>query len=157
MHNNLDFKRRTGMGLLPMLGVLVVSACGGGGGGNTPPVNTPSNSAPVAVADSYTVATPGGSISPAAPGVLANDTDANNDPLTAALVSNVSNGTLTLNTNGSFTYTHNGGSSTSDSFTYRANDGTADSNTVTVTISITQPAPGSSNWDQMIWDQDNWG
>jgi VCBS repeat-containing protein len=69
--------------------------------------------------------------------VLANDTDSNADALTAVLVSNVTNGTLTLNSNGTFSYTHNGSESTSDSFTYKANDGTIDGNVVTVTISIT--------------------
>ena len=41
----------------------------------------------------------------AAPGVLANDTDPDGDPLTAVLVTGPSHGTLTLNANGSFTYT----------------------------------------------------
>ena len=111
------------------LTMLALAACGGGGGGG-------SNSAPSAVADSYAVAMPGGSLSVAAPGTLANDTDTNGDPLTAVLVSNVSNGTLALNPNGSFSYTHNGGSSTRDAFSYRANDGSANSNTVTVTLTI---------------------
>ncbi|OGO23305.1 MAG: hypothetical protein A2144_12865 [Chloroflexi bacterium RBG_16_50_9] len=74
----------------------------------------------------------------AAPGVLTNDSDANGDPLTAVLVSGVSQGSLTLNSNGSFTYTPTAGYAGSDSFTYKANDGKADSNTATVTITITQ-------------------
>lgn len=41
---------------------------------------------------------------------------------------------LTLNANGSFTYTPNANFNGTDSFTYRANDGTADSNIATVTI-----------------------
>jgi VCBS repeat-containing protein len=94
------------------------------------------NQAPVAVADAYSVGT-GGTLSPAAPGVLGNDTDADGDPLTAVLDTSPTNGTLTLNPNGSFTYVHDGGGSTTDSFTYHANDGVADSNTVTVTITIT--------------------
>ena len=44
---------------------------------------------------------------------------------------------FTLNANGSFTYTHNGGETTTDSFTYRANDGALNSNVATVTITIT--------------------
>ena len=39
-----------------------------------------------------------------APGVLANDTDVDGDPLTAVLVAGPAHGTLTLNANGSFTY-----------------------------------------------------
>ncbi|NJR12738.1 hypothetical protein HC776_02405, partial [bacterium] len=45
-----------------------------------------------------------------------------------------------LNANGTFSYTHNGSSTTSDSFTYKANDGMADSNIVTITITITGTA-----------------
>jgi FG-GAP repeat/Bacterial cadherin-like domain len=65
---------------------------------------------PVAVADSYSVPS-GGSINSVAeglPGVLANDFDADGDALTASLITNVVNGTLTLNPNGSFTYQHSG-------------------------------------------------
>jgi hypothetical protein len=42
------------------------------------------------------------------PGVLGNDIDAEDDP-SAVLVGNVSDGTLTLNADGSFTYTPNAG------------------------------------------------
>ena len=65
----------------------------------------------------------------AAPGVLANDTDADGDPLTAALVGDPAHGTLTLNVDGSFTYTPDANYNGTDSFTYKANDGTADSST----------------------------
>ena len=59
-------------------------------------------------------------------GTLSNDTDANGDNLTAILVSDVSNGTLTFNSDGSFSYTPNANYNGSDSFTYKANDGTDD-------------------------------
>jgi VCBS repeat-containing protein len=71
-----------------------------------------------------------------APGVLANDTDADGDPLTAIKVDNTSNGTLTLNSDGSFTYKPNLNYNGPDSFTYMARDGTADSNVATVTITV---------------------
>jgi len=70
-------------------------------------------------------------------GVLANDTDTDGDSLTAILVSDASNGTLSLDSDGTFSYTHDGSETTSDSFTYKANDGTADSNTATVSITVT--------------------
>jgi hypothetical protein len=76
-------------------------------------------------------------LSVAAPGVLGNDSDADGDPLTAVLVSDVSNGTLTLNSDGSFSYTPDGGFSGSDSFAYVANDGQADSNLATVSLTVT--------------------
>ena len=59
-------------------------------------------SAPVAVADSYSTAQ-NTALVQAAPGVLANDTDADADPLTAIVDTNVTNGTLALNANGGFT------------------------------------------------------
>ena len=78
----------------------------------------------------------------AAPGVLDNDTDANNDPLTAILQDNVSNGTLTLNDNGFFNYMPNTDYIGDDTFSYFAFDGTALSDTTaTVTISIIEDTP----------------
>ncbi len=96
------------------------------------------NDAPVTVADSIVV-NEGGTATVLAGGatsVLTNDSDAESDPLSAILVSGPANGTLTLNPNGTFSYTHNGGETTTDSFTYKANDGTADGNTVTVNITV---------------------
>jgi VCBS repeat-containing protein len=71
-----------------------------------------------------------------APGVLDNDSDPDGDDLTAVLDTDVSNGSLTLNSDGSFTYTPAPGYSGADGFTYHANDGTANSNTVTVVIDV---------------------
>ena len=62
-------------------------------------------------------------------GVLANDTDADNNSLTAVIVSNPSHAaTFTLNSNGSFSYTPVTNYSGPDSFTYRASDGQNTSN-----------------------------
>jgi large repetitive protein len=103
---------------------------------------TPVNDAPVAVADSYSVLK-NGTLNIAAPGVLANDTDADSDPLTAIKVTDPAHGTLTLNSNGSFSYTPTAGWSGADNFTYKANDGTAYSNAVVVNITVndTNEAP----------------
>jgi VCBS repeat-containing protein len=95
------------------------------------------NSAPVANADSYSTAEDT-QLSVPAKGVLANDTDANGDTLTAALVSNVQNGTLTLNSNGSFVYQPKADFSGGDSFSYRASDAQATSSPATVTISVSK-------------------
>jgi VCBS repeat-containing protein len=98
---------------------------------------SPVNDAPVAVNDAYGV-NEGDTLTVAAPGVLGNDTDAENDSLTAVLVSGPANASsFTFNADGSFSYTHNGGETTSDSFTYKANDGSLDSNVATVNITIT--------------------
>jgi VCBS repeat-containing protein len=98
--------------------------------------------APVANDDSYTTAS-AQNLVVAAPGVLANDTDA--DPgttLTAAATSMPGNGTLTLNADGSFTYAPDGGFYGSDSFSYEANDGTSSSNMAVVTLTVTAPMGG---------------
>ena len=69
---------------------------------------------------------------------LANDTDAEDDDLTADEVTGPQHAeSFTLNDDGSFTYVHDGGEDTTDSFTYRVYDGTAYSDPVTVTITIT--------------------
>ncbi|HND53969.1 MAG TPA: Ig-like domain-containing protein, partial [Pirellulaceae bacterium] len=95
------------------------------------------NHAPVAAADGYTTSSGQSLIVGTSSGVLSNDTDADNNTLTAAIVTTPSHGTVTLNTNGSFTYTPTNGFSGTDSFTYRANDGTADSSPATVTLTVT--------------------
>jgi VCBS repeat-containing protein len=94
----------------------------------------PVNAAPVAVPDSYTTAedTPLTGTT-----VLANDTDVEGSPLTAALVTQAGHGIVVLNTDGTFTYTPNANYNGPDSFTYHANDGTADSNVAIVSISVT--------------------
>jgi VCBS repeat-containing protein len=94
------------------------------------------NTAPVAVADSYST-TAGTALVVAAAGVLANDTDAQANPLTAALDAAPGHGSLTLNPNGGFTYTPAAGYAGPDSFTYHANDGTANSATATASITVT--------------------
>jgi Bacterial Ig domain/WD40-like Beta Propeller Repeat/Beta-propeller repeat len=109
------------------------------GGLDTATVNitvTSVNDAPVANDDIYSVNfnTP---VIVTTPGVLANDADVEGDALSAALVADVSNGTLALASDGSFTYTPNPNFSGADSFTYRASDGTALSNVATVQITVT--------------------
>ena len=93
------------------------------------------NAAPVAVADSYVV-DEDATLTVAADGVLANDTDREGDSLSAMLVDDVTNGTLSFLADGSFTYTPDADFSGADSFTYKANDGTDDGNTVTVDITV---------------------
>ncbi|WP_348223492.1 Ig-like domain-containing protein [Luteolibacter sp.] len=101
------------------------------------------NTAPVAAADSYSTNQDTALIVPAA-GVLVNDTDAQSQPLTAAINAGPGHGAVTLNANGSFTYTPTAGYSGADSFTYHANDGLLDSNTATVSLTI-NPVVGLVN------------
>jgi VCBS repeat-containing protein len=93
------------------------------------------NDAPVAANDAYAT-DEDTTLTVAAPGVLVNDTDVEGDSLTAVLASSPSHGTLTLNADGSFSYTPNANFNGSDSFTYKANDGTDASNVATVTITV---------------------
>ena len=114
-------------------------------------VNVP----PSAVNDSYSTNQDTQLTVNAANGVLKNDTDANNDTLTAALNANVAHGTLALNADGSFVYMPNAGYTGSDTFTYHANDGTANSNvaTVTITVNAVNHAPVAVN-DAFAVNQD---
>jgi VCBS repeat-containing protein len=93
------------------------------------------NSGPAAVADSYGV-DEDAALVVAAAGVLGNDSDPDADSLTAQLVSDVSNGTLVLNADGSFTYTPDADFNGQDSFSYRASDGELSTDPVTVTITV---------------------
>ncbi len=95
-------------------------------------VNTP----PVAVADAYSTPqdTP---LVVIAPGLLANDTDADGDPLTAAVDTNPAHGTVVVEVNGGFTYTPDTGYSGPDSFTYTAHDPWLASAPAVVSITVT--------------------
>jgi VCBS repeat-containing protein len=93
------------------------------------------NDAPVAASDAYSTNedTP---LTVAAPGVLGNDSDVDGDALTASLVSAPSHGSLTLNSNGSFTYSAAANFNGGDSFSYRAGDGSLVSSVATVSITV---------------------
>ena len=99
------------------------------------------SSVPVAANDSYSVQSGSTLTVNAVNGVLANDSNADGNPLSAALVTGVSNGTLTLNADGSFSYTSNAGYAGSDSFTYTASDSDATSAPATVSITVTGSTP----------------
>ena len=98
-------------------------------------VTADDNTAPTAVNDNYTMQQDG-TLVMAAPGVLANDSDPDGDPLTAVLETNPASGSVTLDADGSFTYTPVPGFAGTDTFTYRAGDGTAQSNVAAVTLNV---------------------
>ncbi len=100
-------------------------------------VEPPPNVAPVAVGDGIYTTPFGTVLAVAAPGVLANDSDPNpGTVLTAVLSGGPANGGLTLNSDGSFSYTPNAGTSGADSFTYQASDGLLLSAVTTVNVSV---------------------
>jgi VCBS repeat-containing protein len=131
----------------------------GRGGTDTATVSitvVPTNDPPLARNDSYYV-TEGGTISinlDGLSGILANDSDPDNDTLTASLLDYVNHGALTLNPDGSFTYNHDGSKTKDDSFTYIASDGNSTSNAATVSF-IIKPLtyPTVTNNDDYIVDE----
>lgn len=94
------------------------------------------NRPPQALDDSYTLSEDQTLASSAAEGVLANDSDPDRDPISAALVSGPQHGTLEFNSTGAFTYTPEANFFGTDTFTYRANDGKLDSGLATVTLVV---------------------
>ena len=104
-----------------LISSIVLTACGDDGNSSGA-----ANNSPVAVDDNFSV-NEGGTIvidNLVFDSILSNDSDIENDTLTAILVSNVSAGVLALNSDGTLSYTHNGSENTDDSFTYQASDGT---------------------------------
>lgn len=113
--------------LFALVTLFVLSACD--------TENSPANTAPVAT-DASVSLLPGGSITDT---LAASDVDG--DSLTISIVTNASNGSLTLDdaTTGDYTYIH-GGTPDGDSFTFKGNDGLLDSNIATVQVTTVIPA-----------------
>ncbi|WP_165065984.1 Ig-like domain-containing protein [Paludisphaera rhizosphaerae] len=97
------------------------------------------NKPPVAGDDAYNYR-PGTPLLVGAPGVLANDQDPNGQAITAALVTPPAHGSLTLNSDGSFTYTPAAGWSGADAFTYKVGDGELQSAAATVQLLVASPS-----------------
>ncbi|WP_418639027.1 DUF7507 domain-containing protein [Winogradskyella sp.] len=104
------------------------------------PESSTENEPPIANADTAT--TPEGTS--IAIVILANDFDPDTDPITITGTTNPSNGTITVNNNGTITYTPNDGFTGEDTFTYTiCDDGNpqlCDTATVTVTVQDTSMA-----------------
>ncbi len=94
------------------------------------------NEAPVADDDAYTTNEDTTLDVTADNGVLANDTDTEDDALTATLVQDTENGALTLNEDGSFIYEPDADFNGADTFTYKADVGSSSSETATVNITV---------------------
>ena len=154
----VDFVARTGVGSAPRIrfhgfaaGPPSSGGGGGAGGGGTPPPATPVVSAH---ADSYQATNNAVLTENAAAGVLANDTDSANHPLSVDRLNgsivltetSVKGAAVTLSADGSFAYDPTGSSTlaaiprgqiTTDTFTYRVSDGQGGNDTGTVTITVT--------------------
>ena len=93
------------------------------------------NTLPVGLNDSYTLLQDS-IFSVEAPGLLINDSDADNNELSIISMSGPENGTLVMSSDGSFIYTPNKDFVGVDSFTYVVHDGYGNSSPVTVTLTV---------------------
>jgi hypothetical protein len=98
-------------------------------------------SAPQAQNDSYAIAHDTTLTMPASSGVTTNDTDANNDLLSASLVRGPRYSSLILQPSGAFSYTPNAGFVGTDSFLYQASDGVLSSNIALITLKVADGPP----------------
>ncbi|MBT8215353.1 MAG: tandem-95 repeat protein, partial [Acidimicrobiia bacterium] len=96
------------------------------------------NSPPEPAPDFYELAA-GASVTVGPPGLLANDVDPDGDPLTVTVIVPPAAGTLTVTSDGGFTYTHNGSNTAEDVFVYQASDGRGGSALATVKFSLLDP------------------
>ncbi len=108
-----------------------------------PVVNLP----PVAFAQALTVLT-GGTV-----GGTLTGSDPEGAPLSFSLLSGTANGSVVVNVDGTFSYTHNGGATTSDSFLFEVFDGVHTSNaTVTITVTTLPPPPAPNGAPVVVDD-----
>lgn len=110
--------------------------------------NFDDDAAPLTEADAYlTNASPSQPLAIALPGVLANDSDENNDPLVAVKMTDPQKGVLDLDFDGSFVYTPSQVSTQleTDSFYYVASDGILSSAWTLVEIMI-DPITPTIHW-----------
>jgi VCBS repeat-containing protein len=95
-----------------------------------------SGDAPAAIPDAYVVAAGDVLTIPAANGLLLNDFDPENDPLTAQSYTPGNHGSVFLTTDGAFTYTPDAGYTGEDDFLYSISDGTSVSAFGSVTLTV---------------------
>jgi len=93
------------------------------------------NHAPVAIADIYTNSQ-NSALLVSVPGLLANDSDPDGDPIFAVIVAPPTNGLVTVNADGSFEYTPNVNFVGTDSFSYKATDGNLNSSNAVISIVV---------------------
>lgn len=128
---------------------LHLSTAGMADGGMFSHLEVGDNGGPAVADDAYSVAEDSILTVPA-PGVLGNDAPATTVSVDSP-VNTTGYGALTLNSDGSFTYTPNPDFNGNDMFTYKATDGVLDSSLATVQISVTPvndpPAGAADSYD----------
>lgn len=113
------------------------------------------NRRPLVFGDNYSLLEDG-SLSISASGVLSNDVDPDNSPMSAQLVTNVQHGALTLQPNGSFSYAPDSNYFGTDSFAYRAFDNqylSCRSATVNINVLPVNDPPTQINISGMTIDE----
>ncbi|MBU2581373.1 MAG: tandem-95 repeat protein [Alphaproteobacteria bacterium] len=121
----------------------------------------PANAAPVAVADGPVDIAEDAPFTFLASNLLGNDNDPDGGSLAIASVAGATNGTVTLNTDGTVTFTPLAGYTGTASFTYTATDGTDESASATVDIVINgvnaitgtelnNTIMGTAGWDHIL-------
>jgi parallel beta-helix repeat protein/VCBS repeat-containing protein len=128
---------------------VTVRVSDGSGGSDTQAFSitvTDADDAPLALDDGYTM-NEDTALTVPGPGTLGNDYDEDGSPVTAALVSGPTYGSLAFNADGSFVYTPNANFFGTDTFVYRVSDGALQSGSATVTITVNgvQDEPTASN------------
>lgn len=116
----------------------------------------PVNDAPVADGNAYSLAQDA-PLTIAAPGVLANDSDVEASPLTAATVRGPAHGTLALDANGSLVYTPAAGFVGTDTFAYAASDGELASAPATVRLTVRPAGSAFGNAEVLAARETNRG
>lgn len=115
------------------------------------PVNDP----PVGVSDAYSLNEDERLEITHDQGVLANDEDAEGDPLSAVLVALPQHGTLTLGDDGPFVYVPNGNFNGEDFFTYVADDGHLPSPQTTVALTVEPVNDAPRGNDQTVTGEED--
>jgi hypothetical protein len=108
------------------------------------------DAAPVAQDHAFVLSVGPSSSAAANVGVVVGDSDPNGLPLTATIVSQAANGTVQLNSDGSFTYTKGPNFQGIDSFTYQVSDGAMTSNVATVNITSYEATIVTKLYNQVL-------
>jgi hypothetical protein len=103
------------------------------------------NSPPTPTADAYAVQSGKPFTATAAQGLLANDYDLDHDPITVSSYTQPGHGSVTVGTDGSFTYTPTPSYMGSDSFTYVDSDPYSQSQVTKVTLTVADTGPMPNN------------
>jgi RHS repeat-associated protein len=90
----------------------------------------------------------------AAPGVLANDSDSDDDKLTVTLVKTTQHGKIELSEDGGFTYIPDVRFVGTDSFLYVAHDGIESTEPIEVSIVVQEHAPVAEDLEYSAWPHD---